>query len=176
MTAWWRGINGEKSQNAQKSQHCISDRKTLTFIFYEDAKYACSSVFQSIYCIHLLFDTICVLSGGEDRLQLDIELQKEISVTWPHLSQKTLDLLVPINKGETQLQWKIVIGPSEVVLLQYLCQGVASTYNLKGIDSTSGCPIPFPEMQYNFRGLGSILQTRSLKQMSLQIINTLYRI
>ncbi|KTF94208.1 hypothetical protein cypCar_00034043, partial [Cyprinus carpio] len=60
-------------------------------------------VFQSVYYTHLLFDTICVLSGGEDRLQLDIELQKEISVIWPHLSQKTLDLLVPINKGEAQL-------------------------------------------------------------------------
>uniref|UniRef100_A0A672S7R8 Voltage-dependent calcium channel type A subunit alpha-1 n=1 Tax=Sinocyclocheilus grahami TaxID=75366 RepID=A0A672S7R8_SINGR len=55
---------------------------------------------------------IKIARGGEDRIQLDIELQKEISVIWPHLSQKTLDLLVPINKGETQMQWKIVIGPS----------------------------------------------------------------
>ncbi|XP_016103082.1 voltage-dependent R-type calcium channel subunit alpha-1E-like [Sinocyclocheilus grahami] len=57
---------------------------------------------------------IKIARGGEDRIQLDIELQKEISVIWPHLSQKTLDLLVPINKGETQMQWKIVIGPSAV--------------------------------------------------------------
>ena len=41
----------------------------------------------------------CVCSGGEDRIALDTELQKEISVIWPYLSQKTLDLLVPINKG-----------------------------------------------------------------------------
>jgi len=57
--------------------------------------------FPIIYYINLLFETICFLLGGEDRLQLDTELQKEISCTWPHLSQKTLDLLVPINKGET---------------------------------------------------------------------------
>uniref|UniRef100_A0AAY5EH95 Calcium channel, voltage-dependent, R type, alpha 1E subunit b n=1 Tax=Electrophorus electricus TaxID=8005 RepID=A0AAY5EH95_ELEEL len=43
---------------------------------------------------------IKIARGGEDRLQLDTELQKEISVIWPHLSQKILDLLVPINKGE----------------------------------------------------------------------------
>lgn len=37
--------------------------------------------------------------GGEDRIGLDTELQKEISIIWPYLPQKTLDLLVPINKG-----------------------------------------------------------------------------
>lgn len=31
---------------------------------------------------------------------MDLDLQKEISIIWPHLSQKTLDLLVPIHKGE----------------------------------------------------------------------------
>uniref|UniRef100_W5KNP2 Voltage-dependent calcium channel type A subunit alpha-1 n=1 Tax=Astyanax mexicanus TaxID=7994 RepID=W5KNP2_ASTMX len=40
------------------------------------------------------------IARGEDRVQLDTELQKEISVIWPHLSQKTLDLLVPINKTD----------------------------------------------------------------------------
>lgn len=39
------------------------------------------------------------ITGGEDRIGLDSELQKEISIIWPYLSQKTLDLLVPINKG-----------------------------------------------------------------------------
>lgn len=39
------------------------------------------------------------VSGGEDRIALDSELQKEISIIWPYLPQKTLDLLVPINKG-----------------------------------------------------------------------------
>lgn len=37
--------------------------------------------------------------GGEDRVALDSELQKEISIIWPYLPQKNLDLLVPINKG-----------------------------------------------------------------------------
>lgn len=39
------------------------------------------------------------VTGGEDRIGLDSELQKEISIIWPYLPQKTLDLLVPINKG-----------------------------------------------------------------------------
>lgn len=39
--------------------------------------------------------------GGEDRIGLDSELQKEISIIWPYLPQKTLDVLVPINKGLT---------------------------------------------------------------------------
>lgn len=30
---------------------------------------------------------------------MDLDLQKEISIIWPHLSQKTLDLLVPMHKG-----------------------------------------------------------------------------
>lgn len=38
-------------------------------------------------------------AGGEDRNQMDLDLQKEIGVIWPHLSQKSLDLLVPIHKG-----------------------------------------------------------------------------
>uniref|UniRef100_A0A3B3R636 Calcium voltage-gated channel subunit alpha1 E n=1 Tax=Paramormyrops kingsleyae TaxID=1676925 RepID=A0A3B3R636_9TELE len=39
----------------------------------------------------------------EDRGQMDVELQKEISVIWPHLSQKTLDLLVPIHKPASDM-------------------------------------------------------------------------
>lgn len=39
------------------------------------------------------------VTGGEDRIALDSELQKEISIIWPYLPQKNLDLLVPINKG-----------------------------------------------------------------------------
>lgn len=50
----------------------------------------------STQILHILF--FCV--GGEDRNQMDLDLQKEISIIWPHLSQKTLDLLVPIHKGD----------------------------------------------------------------------------
>ncbi|XP_072130490.1 probable voltage-dependent R-type calcium channel subunit alpha-1E [Mobula birostris] len=35
--------------------------------------------------------------GGADKQQLDAELRKEIMTIWPHLSQKTLDLLVPMH-------------------------------------------------------------------------------
>ena len=45
---------------------------------------------------------VVVVPGGEDRGQMDSDLQKEISIIWPHLSQKTLDLLVPIHKGDSQ--------------------------------------------------------------------------
>lgn len=34
---------------------------------------------------------------------MDLDLQKEIGVIWPHLSQKNLDLLVPIHKGNAAL-------------------------------------------------------------------------
>lgn len=40
------------------------------------------------------------VEGGADWQQLDSELQKEILTIWPHLSQKMLDLLVPMPKSE----------------------------------------------------------------------------
>ncbi|XP_078075293.1 putative voltage-dependent R-type calcium channel subunit alpha-1E [Mustelus asterias] len=40
---------------------------------------------------------IKLAKGGADKQQLDAELRKEIMTIWPHLSQKTLDLLVPIH-------------------------------------------------------------------------------
>uniref|UniRef100_A0A8D2KTM5 Voltage-dependent R-type calcium channel subunit alpha n=1 Tax=Varanus komodoensis TaxID=61221 RepID=A0A8D2KTM5_VARKO len=41
---------------------------------------------------------IKIAKGGADWQQLDSELQKEILTIWPHLSQKMLDLLVPMPK------------------------------------------------------------------------------
>ncbi|XP_048214233.1 voltage-dependent R-type calcium channel subunit alpha-1E isoform X8 [Perognathus longimembris pacificus] len=41
---------------------------------------------------------IKIAKGGADRQQLDSELQKETLAIWPHLSQKMLDLLVPMPK------------------------------------------------------------------------------
>lgn len=35
---------------------------------------------------------------------MDLDLQKEIGVIWPHLSQKSLDLLVPIHKGDATVR------------------------------------------------------------------------
>lgn len=56
---------------------------------------------RSLGCETFLFTCdFCYTSpGGEDRNHMDLDLQKEIGVIWPHLSQKTLDLLVPIHKG-----------------------------------------------------------------------------
>lgn len=50
-------------------------------------------------CVSVLFIKIYLLLGGADRQQLDSELQKETLAIWPHLSQKMLDLLVPMPKG-----------------------------------------------------------------------------
>ncbi|XP_060546106.1 voltage-dependent R-type calcium channel subunit alpha-1E isoform X5 [Pantherophis guttatus] len=41
---------------------------------------------------------IKIAKGGADWQQFDSELQKEILTIWPHLSQKMLDLLVPMPK------------------------------------------------------------------------------
>ena len=53
-------------------------------------------------CVCVCVCVCAVLAGGEDRGQMDIDLQKEIAVIWPHVSQKNLDLLVPIHKGDDQ--------------------------------------------------------------------------
>lgn len=52
-----------------------------------------------VICMSFLFIEIYFILGGADRQQLDSELQKETLAIWPHLSQKMLDLLVPMPKG-----------------------------------------------------------------------------
>lgn len=49
----------------------------------------------ALFYLLIIFLTL----GGADRQQLDAELQKETLAIWPHLSQKMLDLLVPMPKG-----------------------------------------------------------------------------
>lgn len=44
-------------------------------------------------------------AGGVKQHQCDAELRKEISLVWPNLSQKTLDLLVPPHKRECFKHW-----------------------------------------------------------------------
>lgn len=61
-----------------------------------------------VYSVSLFVRCKCYSPGGEDRNQMDLDLQKEISVIWPHLSQKTLDLLVPIHKGDVCLNSTII--------------------------------------------------------------------
>uniref|UniRef100_A0A4W4FM08 Voltage-dependent calcium channel alpha-1 subunit IQ domain-containing protein n=1 Tax=Electrophorus electricus TaxID=8005 RepID=A0A4W4FM08_ELEEL len=63
-----------------------------------------------------------IARGGEDRGQMDIELQKEISIIWPHLSQKTLDLLVPIHKASDMTIGKIYAA---MMIMDYYKQSKA---------------------------------------------------
>uniref|UniRef100_A0AAQ6AEA8 Voltage-dependent calcium channel type A subunit alpha-1 n=1 Tax=Amphiprion ocellaris TaxID=80972 RepID=A0AAQ6AEA8_AMPOC len=54
--------------------------------------------------------------------QMDLDLQKEISVIWPHLSQKTLDLLVPIHKASDMTIGKIYAA---MMIMDYYKQSKA---------------------------------------------------
>ncbi|KAL6459367.1 hypothetical protein MHYP_G00328390 [Metynnis hypsauchen] len=63
-----------------------------------------------------------IARGGEDRGQMDIELQKEISIIWPHLSQKSLDLLVPIHKASDMTIGKIYAA---MMIMDYYKQSKA---------------------------------------------------
>ncbi|ROI46642.1 Voltage-dependent R-type calcium channel subunit alpha-1E [Anabarilius grahami] len=65
---------------------------------------------------------IKIARGGDDRGQMDIELQKEISVIWPHLSQKYLDLLVPIHKASDMTIGKIYAA---MMIMDYYKQNKA---------------------------------------------------
>ncbi|KFP05070.1 Voltage-dependent N-type calcium channel subunit alpha-1B [Calypte anna] len=50
---------------------------------------------------------IKLASGGVKQHQSDAELRKEISLVWPNLSQKTLDLLVPPHKPDEMTVGKV---------------------------------------------------------------------
>ncbi|XP_069378139.1 voltage-dependent R-type calcium channel subunit alpha-1E [Paralichthys olivaceus] len=63
-----------------------------------------------------------IARGGEDRNQMDLDLQKEISVIWPHLSQKSLDLLVPIHKASDMTIGKIYAA---MMIMDYYKQSKA---------------------------------------------------
>ncbi|KAJ3600005.1 hypothetical protein NHX12_033957 [Muraenolepis orangiensis] len=60
--------------------------------------------------------------GGEGRGQMDIDLQKEIGVIWPHVSQKNLDLLVPIHKASDMTIGKIYAA---MMIMDYYKQSKA---------------------------------------------------
>ncbi|XP_043985097.1 voltage-dependent R-type calcium channel subunit alpha-1E isoform X4 [Gambusia affinis] len=65
---------------------------------------------------------IKIARGGEDRNQMDLDLQKEIGVIWPHLSQKSLDLLVPIHKASDMTIGKIYAA---MMIMDYYKQSKA---------------------------------------------------
>ncbi|KAM9500375.1 voltage-dependent R-type calcium channel subunit alpha-1E-like isoform 2-T2 [Clarias gariepinus] len=82
---------------------------------------------------------IKIARGGEDRLQLDAELQKEISVIWPHLSQKTLDLLVPINKDTDMTVGKIY---ASMMIMDYFKQSKAKKLRRLAEEQSSSPALP----------------------------------
>ncbi|XP_068447604.1 voltage-dependent R-type calcium channel subunit alpha-1E isoform X2 [Clinocottus analis] len=63
-----------------------------------------------------------IARGGEDRNQMDLDLQKEIGVIWPHLAQKTLDVLVPIHKASDMTIGKIYAA---MMIMDYYKQSKA---------------------------------------------------
>ncbi|NXT09130.1 CAC1E protein, partial [Prunella fulvescens] len=62
------------------------------------------------------------VEGGADWQQLDSELQKEILTIWPHLSQKMLDLLVPMPKTSDLTVGKIYAA---MMIMDYYKQSKA---------------------------------------------------
>ncbi|XP_009074326.1 PREDICTED: voltage-dependent R-type calcium channel subunit alpha-1E, partial [Acanthisitta chloris] len=65
---------------------------------------------------------IKIAKGGADWQQLDAELQKEILTIWPHLSQKMLDLLVPMPKTSDLTVGKIYAA---MMIMDYYKQSKA---------------------------------------------------
>ncbi|XP_068807925.1 voltage-dependent R-type calcium channel subunit alpha-1E isoform X7 [Struthio camelus] len=65
---------------------------------------------------------IKIAKGGADWQQLDSELQKEILTIWPHLSQKVLDLLVPMPKTSDLTVGKIYAA---MMIMDYYKQSKA---------------------------------------------------
>ncbi|KAL1774925.1 voltage-dependent R-type calcium channel subunit alpha-1E isoform X1 [Sigmodon hispidus] len=65
---------------------------------------------------------IKIAKGGADRQQLDSELQKETLAIWPHLSQKMLDLLVPMPKASDLTVGKIYAA---MMIMDYYKQSKA---------------------------------------------------
>ncbi|XP_068563432.1 voltage-dependent R-type calcium channel subunit alpha-1E isoform X1 [Cebidichthys violaceus] len=65
---------------------------------------------------------IKIARGGEDRNQMDLDLQKEIGIIWPHLAQKTLDVLVPIHKASDMTIGKIYAA---MMIMDYYKQSKA---------------------------------------------------
>ncbi|XP_073449452.1 voltage-dependent R-type calcium channel subunit alpha-1E isoform X6 [Aquarana catesbeiana] len=63
-----------------------------------------------------------IAKGGADRQQLDAELQKEILAIWPNISQKMLDLLVPMPKASDLTVGKIYAA---MMIMDYYKQSKA---------------------------------------------------
>ncbi|KAE8610451.1 hypothetical protein XENTR_v10012129 [Xenopus tropicalis] len=65
---------------------------------------------------------IKIAKGGADRQQLDSELQKDILAIWPNLSQKMIDLLVPMPRASDLTVGKIYAA---MMIMDYYKQSKA---------------------------------------------------
>ncbi|ELK37127.1 Voltage-dependent R-type calcium channel subunit alpha-1E [Myotis davidii] len=87
---------------------------------------------------------IKIAKGGADRQQLDSELQKETLAIWPHLSQKMLDLLVPMPKASDLTVGKIYAA---MMIMDYYKQSKVKKQRqqleeqVKGNDSRKNAPM-----------------------------------
>ncbi|XP_052332755.1 voltage-dependent R-type calcium channel subunit alpha-1E-like isoform X1 [Oncorhynchus keta] len=80
--------------------------------------------------------------SGEDRVALDTELQKEISVIWPYLPQKTLDVLVPINKDSDMTVGKIY---ASMMIMDYFKQNKAKKLRAQ-LEAQKASLMPFQRL------------------------------
>ncbi|XP_038859124.1 voltage-dependent R-type calcium channel subunit alpha-1E-like [Salvelinus namaycush] len=85
---------------------------------------------------------IKIARGGEDRVALDTELQKEISVIWPYLPQKTLDVLVPINKDSDMTVGKIY---ASMMIMDYFKQNKAKKLRAQ-LEAQKASLMPFQRL------------------------------
>uniref|UniRef100_A0A8C8K485 Voltage-dependent calcium channel type A subunit alpha-1 n=1 Tax=Oncorhynchus tshawytscha TaxID=74940 RepID=A0A8C8K485_ONCTS len=86
---------------------------------------------------------IKIARGGEDRVALDTELQKEISVIWPYLPQKTLDVLVPINKDSDMTVGKIY---ASMMIMDYFKQNKAKKLRAQLEAQPQSCLLIIPSL------------------------------
>lgn len=84
-------MGGDAHQKGKNAYH----RRAICGAFYESEREN-----NFLLCVFPPYPT------GILQHQCDAELRKEISLVWPNLSQKTLDLLVPPHKRK----WPISLG------------------------------------------------------------------
>uniref|UniRef100_A0A8C8IGY0 Voltage-dependent calcium channel alpha-1 subunit IQ domain-containing protein n=1 Tax=Oncorhynchus tshawytscha TaxID=74940 RepID=A0A8C8IGY0_ONCTS len=106
---------------------------------------------------------IKIARGGEDRVALDTELQKEISVIWPYLPQKTLDVLVPINKDSDMTVGKIY---ASMMIMDYFKQNKAKKLRAQ-LEAQKASLMPFKRLDASTLSEDILYNAHPLPCMSL---------
>uniref|UniRef100_A0A674F5D3 Calcium voltage-gated channel subunit alpha1 E n=1 Tax=Salmo trutta TaxID=8032 RepID=A0A674F5D3_SALTR len=106
---------------------------------------------------------IKIARGGEDRVALDTELQKEISVIWPYLPQKTLDVLVPINKDSDMTVGKIY---ASMMIMDYFKQNKAKKLRAQ-LEAQKANLMPFKRLDASTLSEDILYNAHPLPCMSL---------